>query len=283
MAKVDILIADAGSTKTHWVLIGAEGEHVEFKGMGINPTVHRENEVKVALESALDQIPSDLRPEHIFFYGAGCSSDEDRNIIRKAFESSRLSGVTVKVEHDLLGAARALFGRENGIACILGTGSSSGLYNNGKITDKLVSLGYVLGDDGGGVDLGKRLIRSTVNRQLPPRLRQAFYREFDISDEEIVHHIYKEPYPNRFIASFVPFLSDHLDDKFCKALIIESFQAFLDNAVRPYGKQDATLGFLGSVAFHFKSVLKEVCEKNDLSLGQLMKDPMAGLIEYHRT
>ena len=276
-----ILLADSGSTKTHWALISEGKVILEFKGPGINPTVQKEEEVLASLQRSLEGLDSGLQLERIHFYGAGCADPRDVGVIRQTFDQTRFKGIALEVDHDLMAASRALFGSGSGIAAILGTGSSSCRYIEGQISDRLTSLGYVLGDDGSGVDLGKGLIRSLVNRKLGEDLRKEFFQRYGLSEADIVATLYKESGPNRFLASFAPFLSEHRDDEVCRNIIEDAFDSFLDNCISPYELDGLSVAFCGSVAFHFRDILESRCQQKGFSVAKILQSPMSGLIEYH--
>ena len=200
-----ILVADSGSTKTNWGLVDNENNVVSFQTIGLNPFYVTKGIVKNEL---LLHFPSDINTNYIkniYFYGAGCSSTERCNIIKSGIEYL-FKKAKVYVAHDLIGAARALFGNEKGIVAILGTGSNAACFDGKKITKNISSLGYILGDEGSGAYLGKMFITDFLNNELPNNLYNKFINEYEITKENILDAIYSKPFPNRFLASFTRFL-----------------------------------------------------------------------------
>ena len=203
-----ILVADSGSTKTNWELVDNKKNVVCFQTMGLNPFYVTKDIVKNELSL---HFPSDINTNYIkdiYFYGAGCSSTERCNIIKFGI-GYLFKKANIYVAHDLMGAARALFGQKDGIVAILGTGSNSCLYNGHKIISNIPSLGYVLGDEGSGAILGKKLIQSLLYNELPQYLIDKFFLKYKTNKNNLLETIYKKPYPNRFLASFTYFLSEN--------------------------------------------------------------------------
>ncbi|MEQ8323951.1 MAG: hypothetical protein RIC15_00665 [Vicingaceae bacterium] len=279
MPKGHILLADSGSTKTHWVLLLNNGDRHDYFGKGINPVVQAPQEVMDSIKHQINELNTDEILSEIHFYGAGCTSQSDCELVNNALKAARSEEYDCFVYHDLMAAARSLFKGGQGVAAILGTGSSSAYYKGGVIVDRITPLGYVLGDDGGGVDLGKRLIRDIIQRKAPGHISKAFHKEFDFTDEEIVARIYQMPGPNGFIASFSKFLSFHIGESYCQELVKSAFKEFILRSVIVYGEK--RIGCVGSVAYVFSTQLKEVCDEFDLELVSILKSPMDGLVDYH--
>ena len=276
-----ILIADSGSTKTNWVLAEKGNRLLEFTTDGINPYTHKDEEILSTLSVSYERIKSLAIPEEINFYGAGCSNEVLQQRIKDLISAAGYSG-HVLVSHDLMAAARALFGKESGIACILGTGSSSCLYHEGHVVDKLPPLGYVLGDEGGGVDLGKRLLQSVLKRQAPEHITKAFSHQFGLNPDVFLHHIYFEAKPNKYLASFTQFMGELSEDPFIREIIATSFSQFLKlNVLKYEGAQELKTGFVGSVAFHFLDILLSCMDEYHLNAGPVLKDPMDALVQFH--
>ena len=273
-----ILLADSGSTKTHWVLIQNGQAIQDFKGQGINPYVHTEEEILNTILEARSEMNEDVSEVH--FYGAGCSSEAMIRKVNDQFLGAEFSNV--EVSHDLLAASRSLFGNGSGIACILGTGSNSALYDGKDIVDNLPALGYVLDDVGGGVDLGKRLLKAIYKRRAPQSVINQFMELYELSVPQVLHNVHFEDSPNRFIASFALFVKDNLENDFIHSLVKEAFTEFFESNIRPYQNSDNEMvGFIGSIAYNFSDVLEEVLSENEYQLGKVVKEPMPGLVEYH--
>lgn len=275
------LIADAGSTKTEWALIKDGESPLRFKTDGINALLATDEYIENILDEARSKISDHVAPEEIFFYGAGCVSKEICDKMASRLKS-KLGNVTASAASDLLGAARALLQKKRGIACILGSGSNSCLYNGFGIEVNVPSLGYVLGDEGSGAALGKRLVADTFKGIMPEGIKQKFLDSLKLTLPDILNKIYKEPAPNKFLASLVPFLKDNLWNPYIYSLVLKEFSEFTErNLIRYPGVHSLPICFTGSVALHFRQVLEEALSKSGLTLGDVGGAPMDGLIEYH--
>ena len=276
-----LLIADSGSTKTAWSLFDAKKPRA-FRTHGLNPYfLDRENVVRILKEDLLSRKAAWQKVDRIYFYGAGCNSKGKNQIIRDGLRNA-FPKAKIEVHSDLLGAARGLCGKDPGILAILGTGSNCCYYDGKNTFQENPSLGFILGDEGGGADLGKRFLRAVLYRQLPARLLNEFDRSFRLSKEHILDAVYKKEFPNRFLASFVPFLKLHQRNPLIRKILIESFGDFFKQHVMKYKKYSpAPLNFAGSVAFVFKDVLQEVAEENYQRAKSIVQDPLPGLLNYH--
>ena len=188
---------------------------------------------------------------------------------------------TVHVASDMLGAARALCGQHDGIACILGTGSNSALYINGEIADQVSPLGYILGDEGSGAVLGKLLLNAILKRRWPANLLQAFDAAYGTTQAEVIQHVYREPAANRYLGSFTPFLAAHRHEPEVHRLLVEEFGRFIDHNLRHYQRPDLPLHFTGSIAHHFQAELVEAATERGFTVAQVLQAPLAGLCRYH--
>lgn len=276
-----ILIADSGSTKTDWVV--ADGRDVlhAFKTVGLNPYFVQTEEARGILQEAFagQFDKNDIRAVH--FYGAGCSSAPKQKVIGDALQVV-FPGITTEVEHDMLAAARALFGNTPGVACILGTGSNACVYDGHHITESLFSLGYMFGDEGSGAHLGKTYVADHLKEKAPPEIMDAFMDKYALSREEILTHIYKKSNPNRFLASFTHFLREQLEHAYVHDLVQQCFEAFFEEQVSRFSQyQKHKLGCIGSVAYHFREVFEKAAEKNGVQAVKMMVSPMEGLVGYH--
>jgi glucosamine kinase len=276
-----ILIADSGSTKTDWILISPRTRK-EYRTTGINPYFMSKNEISQMLSRTFDS--TQRRGIHkIFFYGAGCGSEMRKEAVSKALGDS-FPEAEVTIETDLTGTARALFGTEPGIACILGTGSNCGFYDGNEITFKYPSLGYVLGDEGSGTALGKQVIRDFLYEDMPVELRGHFLGFMDnASRDKIMEQIYKNPFPNRFLASVVPFIKKNELNPYIEKLVFEHFDLFFNKHILKYPdihKKD--IGFCGTVAVLFSGILHQVAYSHKLSIADVIPSPMEGLVKFHK-
>jgi N-acetylglucosamine kinase-like BadF-type ATPase len=272
-----ILIADSGSTKTEWALLEKGGVR-RIVTAGLNPVHRSAEEIEAVMRQGFTLDTDGI--EALFFYGAGCipsTCGAMGEVLRRVFATEN-----VTVESDLSGAARGLLGRGAGVACILGTGSNSALYDGGRIVQNVPPLGYILGDEGSGADLGKRLIGSLLKGLLPGEITAAFFREYALDYSGIIEAIYRKPGAGRFLAGFSPFLSLHIDHPAVRAIVDAAFSGFVERNLLSYERIGTLpIACTGSVAFHFEKPLREVFENYDLSIGKIEKTPMDGLIRYH--
>lgn len=275
------LIADSGSTKTEWALIEKGNVIQKILTKGFNPYYYKKADFISDLKSSLQGKFSFDKIENIFFYGAGCSSVNNCTLVKVSLNSV-FSNALISVEHDLFAAGLALFGNNNGIACILGTGSNSCLWQNKKITDNVPSLGYMLGDEGSGTHIGKLLLKGILLGEADKKLIDTFYSSFNLDFNKSLDKVYKEPNPNLFYSSISPFTSKHINNAFCAFVVKQSFTKFIERYISKYNDfQTLPVSFVGSVAFHFQDMLKLVLQENNITFGRILRDPMEGLIEYH--
>ena len=287
-----ILIADSGSTKVHWCLLTASGQCSDVFTDGINPLF----QTTIAMQNSIsNQLLPQIAPllwagtlTHIFFYGAGCTP-EKKIFVQKALEAV-FKKAEVHVESDMLGAARGLLGHNSGVACILGTGSGSCFYDGEKIDWCVPSLGYILGDEGSAAVLGKRLVGDLLKNQLGDDLKELFFKEYETSMADIIEKVYRQPFPNRFLAKLSKFCADHIDDPRIHDLVYDHFVQFIRrNLVQYFQKSNEQIsnangvGFVGSIGYYYKPILEEAMKNENLPLGMVLKDPIEGLKEYHRS
>ncbi len=275
------LIADSGSTKTDWVLINKNKKENSFRTTGINPYFKPGEQIVNELRPVFYK---HIKPETIKrlnFYGAGCSSHKKKEAVKGALE--RIFPVAeIFVGHDMLAAARALLGSKPGIACILGTGSNSCLYDGQKITENLFSLGYMFGDEGSGAHIGKTFIKKHLKKQTPGELQNAFAKKYNISDEEILTNVYQKPNPNKFLASFTHFLRENADNPYVKDILEQCFDEFINEQVSKFTNYKSySLCCVGSIAYYFKDNLTEILKKHQINSGKIIQSPMDDLIKYH--
>jgi N-acetylglucosamine kinase-like BadF-type ATPase len=275
-----ILIADSGATKTDWCLGEKTTDARVIQTQGINP-FHQSAEhiYKVLTEELLPQLGEENHITHIHFYGAGCTPE--KSVIVKEQLQALFLDADIDVQSDLLGAARSLCGKEQGIACILGTGSNSCLYDGEKIMANVSPLGYILGDEGSGAVLGKRLVGDCLKHQLPEHICQAFLNETGLTPADIINKVYRQPQANRFLASLTPFLSAHREEPEIQDLLIDCFTEFFKRNVMQYAYEGTEVHFTGSIAWYFQEEVKEAAESLGIRTGKFIKSPIHGLINYH--
>lgn len=274
------LIADSGSTKTDWKLIGDSGETKDIQTSGMNPFFRTEEDIYQELYQVV--LPeSGNRVQEIYFYGAGVTSAGKGQIVQKALNRIYPAAL-VETHSDMLGAARALFGIKPGIACILGTGSNTCLYDGNKIVAGVSPLGFILGDEGSGAVMGRKLLGDYFKEVMPAYLREAFNKQFSISREEALNRVYRDEKPNQFLAQFVPFLLQHKNAEYCREFVHQNFVEFFERNVAKlpeYGSY--RIGFCGSIAFYFEQILKNVAGEYGYFNIQVLKNPIDGLERYY--
>ncbi|MDR3137926.1 MAG: ATPase [Tannerellaceae bacterium] len=276
-----ILLADGGSTKTDWCLVEGGNQVARTLTRGSSPIFHPIEALQAEWKETVIPFSAGCRIEAIHFYGAGCFSEEMKNSMRTALSNCWPEVVAIKVESDLLGAARGLCGNEAGIACILGTGSNSCTYDGQNICSHIPPLGYILGDEGSGAMLGKLLIGACLRDQLTPELKERFFEYCGLTPEALLYKVYHDPSPNRFLSSFSPFLLDNLTFDNISTLIHHAFSEFLLKNVYRYDYTHLPIHFTGSIAFHYREVLREAASGLHISIASINLSPMEGLIRYH--
>jgi N-acetylglucosamine kinase-like BadF-type ATPase len=276
------LIADSGSTNTHWCLV-EKGEVVnEIITDGINPFYQSDMEIIALLDEQLIPKLEKIDIDSIYFYGAGCSFPEKKILVSRGLV--RFFGNSlIEIQSDLLGAARSLFQHEKGIACILGTGSNSCYYDGKDITQNVSPLGFILGDEGSGAVLGKLFLADCLKEQLPLDLKENFLLSYKLTPEIILENVYKKPFPNRYLAQFAPFLLKNIEEPSIFNLVYDSFDAFLVRNVMQYPLEEIQIGFVGSVAFYFRDTLEIVASERKIAISDIVQNPMNGLVKYHST
>ena len=280
-----ILIADSGTTKTDWsvVIDGILAGSIQMKGM--NPYFQPYEELKEEMGNVLVQqiknffLKESISVDSVYFYGAGCVFDKV-DIMRDAI-SSCIKASEIIVYSDLPAAAHSTCGHEAGIACIIGTGSNSCFYDGQNIVKNVPPLGFILGDEGGGVTLGRLLVSDVLKEILPKYLSDEFFERFKLTEADILEHVYKRPFPNRFLAGLSPFLSEHIDAPEIRAIVVNSFISFLTRNVMQYDYEKYSVNFVGSVAYHYMDALMEAAKKVNIRIGKILKSPMSGLIDYY--
>lgn len=275
-----IIIADSGSTKTSWCLTGNDGLTMFYQTGGLNPFFRSTEEIADEIREKL--IPNIGAEIHgIYFYGAGVINEEKGNIVKNALLQF-FPKAQIEVQSDLLAAARATLRRESGIACILGTGSNSCLYNGSEITEHVPPLGFILGDEGSGSVLGRKLTGDFLKGIMPENIAEKFRVRFPLSYADFMEGVYKKEKPNKFLAQFVPFIHENIETSYCSKLIENSFDEFITRNIFSYsGFREQPVCFVGSVAFYFQEQLLNVLLKNKLKIKIVLKEPLNGLIQYH--
>lgn len=277
-----ILVADCGSTKIDWCLLNNGKVEKQVFTLGMNAVMLTEEEMKQRLADELAPELDGYPISEVYFYGAGCISDEVCSNVARAIRANLPTATVVEVHTDLLAAARALCGHNPGIACILGTGSNSCYYDGNRIVDNVSPLGFILGDEGSGAVLGKIMLGDILKNQLPADLCEKFLTQYDLDRLTIIRRVYKEPQGNRFLASVTPFLLENIDRPEIHALVLNAFKAFFVRNIAQYPDyRNHDVNFIGSIAFYYRAVLAEAAEQCGCRIGTIIKSPMEGLIKFH--
>ena len=273
------LIAESGSTRTEWVLVEDNNLIQRAFTEGLNPFFQTRREISRSVRLGLPELFFKKKLEQVYFYGAGCSSHEKRNILGASLVAQFKT--PIQVESDLLAAARGLFKCEAGIACILGTGSNSCFYD-GKIISKNVKAGgYILGDEGSGAVMGKYFLSDVLKGLAPKDITSDFYDKFRINANEVMETVYNRPFPNRFLATISYFLADYLDDDYVYSLITNNLRSFFTRNVCQYDYLSYPVRFVGSLAYHYADLLREIAREFGINLEVIEETSINGLIEYH--
>ncbi len=275
------LIADSGSTKTDWRLITPQDEMHSFWSEGINPYFHTAETVAQTLRSINFGafVPEQIL--EVYFYSAGSSTAQNKALMEKGFRAV-FTNAKVEIIHDLLGASRALFLNDSGIACILGTGSNSCLYIDGAIVKTLGGHGYILGDEGSGMHIGRKVIRDFMSDLMPPDVLEVFQKEHGLTKDAITFAVYKQHFPNRFLASFSKFVKTHLDHPYFQALVDDAFMKFFERYIIQYPDyKKYPLRILGSVGFYYREQLEKRAALYSITIDKIIQAPIDGLVAYH--
>lgn len=276
-----ILIADSGGSKIDWRLLRNDGGIDQAYAPGYNPYYQPVEDLnKSVKELLLPQIKEKV--DKVFFYGAGVSSQKNQATVQKAL-SVFFPDAEIEIGWDLLAAARALCGHEPGIACILGTGSNSCLYDGEKIIENVANLGWILADEGSGAYMGRRLVVDYLRGNMPKSLSEQFHKRFPFHREEILERVYQHAKPSAFLASFAKFIFQNLNEPYSYRLVYNSFAEFYENNVMRYEDyQSLQVHFTGSIAFYFSDVLRQVANDKGITVKNILEGPIAGLTLYHQ-
>ncbi len=277
---MSVLIADSGATKAEWCLL-SKGKKKTVFTQGISPYFLDTEQITDLLLKELKPVLKNTTIDEIFYYGTGCANPTNAKSVKKAI-GKVFTGASIEVNHDLMAAARSLCGKEKGIACILGTGSNSCYYDGKKIVRNSPGLGYVLGDEGSGAYLGKRVIQYYLYGTFDDELRGRFDLTFMTNASEILENVYKKPLPNRYLAGFCRFLAENRGHYMIENIIEDGLNDFFFSHLCKYREiWTLPVNFTGGVAFGFKDVLQQLCDSYEFELGKIMKNPMEGLADYH--
>jgi len=277
-----ILVADSGSTKTEWKILKDGVPHESIFSSGINPYFLSDKEIYELFLKEINDL-SRYTFRKIYYYGTGCNSDSKNNTVREALKRFFSAG-EIFIGSDLLGAARSLCQNEPGIACIMGTGSNSCFYNGSEIISNVSPLGYILGDEGGGAVIGRKLVAGILKKQVPQNVINCFFDTYKLTPAEILENVYMKPFPNRFLGQFARFISSNIEIPELQDIITSCFDDFIRRNVLQYPEAKVLhVHFTGSIAYHFKPFLEDLLTKNNLKRGIITLSPMENLMKYHKT
>lgn len=281
-----ILITDSGSSKCTWCFAQGTEKQIRITTTGINPSTQEREVILQIIRQELfpalqkqESIFSAAKPEKIFFYGAGCT-EARKNFMAEILQECFGTEI-IEVYSDMLGAARSMFQRNTGIACILGTGANSCLYNGEDIIAQTPAMGYILGDEGSGAYLGKMLVRALFKGRMPAHLLQAFQKEYQLDLPTVIERTYRTPMANRFLASLTPFLYQYRTEKEIHELLCNAFDDFIFFNLESYRTKSNKVSFIGSIAFYFQEELDSCLKNRGFQMERVIRDPMDGLLEYY--
>ncbi len=273
------IIAESSSTRTEWALVDGDTIVEHAFTTGLNPFFQTRREISHSIRLELPEAFFRRRWDHVYFYGAGCANTEKNKIMESSLVAQFKTPVTV--ESDLLGAARGLLVRRSGLACILGTGSNSCLYNGHEITKTVASLGFILGDEGSGAYIGKTFIADMLKDIAPEELKQAFFEKYMVTPNVLMDAVYTNPLPSRTLSYYSAFLAEHLDNAYAYQLVYAAFMRFFTRNIAAYNFKEQPLCFVGSTCMLFKEILYRAANDFGVEIEKVIRYSMPGLVEYH--
>lgn len=274
-----ILIADSGATKTDWCLTSHGEILYRFSSRGISPVYQTQEEIAEEIRQTVFPVLKKASVEAIYFYGTGCIPEKIVSVRNAIYQSFPIEDI--RVYSDLIAAAHSLCGQEQGIACILGTGSNSCEWDGEKIVKQISPLGFILGDEGSGAVLGKHLLSDALKNRLTEGLKEKLLEEYGLTPAVIINNVYRQPFPSRFLASLSPFLLKNIGDESIRRIVDGCFSGFFERNVMQYDYRKNKVNFVGSIAWYFSGPLEEVAAEKGIRIGKIEQSPMQGLIEYY--
>jgi N-acetylglucosamine kinase-like BadF-type ATPase len=277
------LLVDSGSTKADWIAIDDAGKVLfTTQSLGLNPEVLNKEEIITRLNERFDISHNAKEVDSLFFYGAGCGTDRMKNFLTEVFQNY-FPKAKVTVHEDTYAAVYATTPKnEKAIVCILGTGSNCSYFDGTVLHQKVQSLGYIAMDDCSGNRFGRHLLRGYYFNKMPAHLAKEFETTYNVNPDPVKNNLYKEPNPNAYLATFAKFLIKHKLTDFCKKYIVEEMESFVENYIKQFDNyQEVPVHFIGSIAFYLKDELQEVLSKHNIKIGNVLRRPIDGLIEYH--
>lgn len=277
-----LLVADSGSTKCDWMFAGITPVPRHFESLGLNPFLMKKEQITREVKKTFKDITV-TKFTQVYFYGSGCSTDTNKEIVRAAL-ADVFTEAEITVAHDMDGAAISTCGNKEGIACILGTGSNACFWNGKTILNQIpkFGLGYIMGDEGSGMHMGKLLLKAYFYNDMPINIRLYFDNTFP-DKEDIIDSIYNKPHPNVYLASYTRFLAKNVNFKYIESIVLTALREFFSTHIVKYGKHKTVpVHFIGSIAFVFQDQLKQVAKEFKVNIGNVVKQPIDSLYEYHQ-
>lgn len=276
-----ILIAESGSTKTQWCLVDSDRLEDLVNTPGVNPF----NLTSTEIESIMRPVSVGVdiyKLKKIYFFGAGCSTAKNKEKIKSALVNI-FKCRNIEVDTDLKAACLALAGDEPGLIGLIGTGSNSCIWNGRAITEHVPSLGYVLGDEGGGVSIGRQLVADYLKKQMPSHLRKKFGEKYDVDTEFVLERVYQMQMPNRYLAGYAPFAEENIEDEYCRLIVFNQFKNYIERNILLYPEASKyPLYFCGSIAYCHRDILEEICKYHQLKIMKVVKEPINDLSIYFK-
>ncbi len=275
-----ILVADSGSSKTDWILSLPDHQQLEFTSPGLNPYFLSDKDITRTLQYLPEIKKYGEHVKEIYFFGAGCSSPDKRETVSNGL-STVFKNAFISVDDDLTGSAYATCGSSKGLTCILGTGSNICYFDGKVITDGRHGLGFILGDEGSGTFFGKKLVTDYLFGTMPTDLQKAFHQEFKVDKEVVIQRVYKDPFPNQYLASFAKFMSEFPENAYLNDLLYSGFSEFVNTHIASYPMYaELNCHFVGSIAYHYRDALTRVCEEKGVHVGRIIKKPIQELYQF---
>lgn len=274
-----ILIADSGASNARWIVLKNGKVIHSFSSNGISPIYQTEEEIFVSIEKEVLIHVADTNIDAIRFYGSGCIP---HNVYKVRNALSRLFRVDdIEVHSDLVAVAHALCGNDNGIACIMGTGSNSCEWNGTEIVKQVPPLGFILGDEGSGASLGKMLVGDILKNQLPDEIKEKFLMQYNMTQSDILDRVYHESFPSRFLASLSPFILQNINTPSVRNIAERGFNDFFDRNVMQYNYRDNRVNIVGSIGWFYSDMIKQIAMQKKIMIGTIVQSPIEGLVRFY--
>lgn len=274
-----ILIADSGATKADWCVAEKGKILYQFKTKGLSPIFQSIEEISKEIKSEVLPHVENINISAVHFYGSGCTHEKIEDMTHAMKQS--FVNADVEIYSDLVAVAHALCGNEKGIACILGTGSNSCEWDGNKIVNQVPPLGFILGDEGSGANLGKLLVGDILKNQLSKEMKDKFMKQFNLTYADIIDKVYRQPYPSRFLSGISPFVLQNINNQSIYRIAMRSFNDFFERNIMQYDINNNSVNFVGSIGWHYSEFIIEAASHKNIKVGKIEQSPMMGLIKYH--